>query len=63
MKEQELAKQFAPFGSERLKVVDKAFSTILENLFPEEYKILFKYSEAIGHKRTKKTENDEQIGK
>lgn len=63
LKEQELAKQFAPFGSERLKVVDKAFSTILENLFPEEYKILFKCSEAIGHKRTKITENEDQIGK
>jgi predicted nuclease with TOPRIM domain len=63
LKEQEIAKQYAPFGSERVRVIDKAFSTILENLYPDEYKIIFKQSEAAGHKRMKKSENNDQPGK
>ena len=44
-KEKELSEKFDPYGSERLKIINAAFSTIIDNLLPDSFRIFFKYIE------------------
>ena len=44
LKEKELFEnKFGPYGSERLKIINAAFSTIIDNLLPDEFRVFFKY--------------------
>lgn len=58
-KELELAEKFSAFGSERIKIMESAFTTIIENLYPDEYKILFRQVDFDPSKRAKWSEKDE----
>ena len=58
-KEREIAELFAPYGPERVKIINTAFSTLVENLYPEEFKILFKNISMQSNKRVKRGENEE----
>lgn len=44
-KERKIADLYTPFGSERVKLINSAFTTIIQNLHPDEFKILFKHSD------------------
>ena len=59
-KEREIADLYTPFGQERIKLINSAFTTIIQNLHPDEFKILFKHSDLISHKRVKRTEKDKE---
>ncbi|CAI2366516.1 unnamed protein product [Moneuplotes crassus] len=58
-KEREIAELYQPFGTERVKTINSAFNTIVENIHPEEFKILFKYCDTNLNKRVKRSEKDQ----